>query len=107
MVTTKLERQFDEAMMDIYRRAKREVGYNASEFHNILDRNRGLITAKRLINAKEVSIGYTNLHLLGRLDLTVEAVVYQNEKWHQLFETEELERSKKRLEDVGYKFRGE
>lgn len=104
-MVTKLERKFDEAMMDIYRRAKSEAGYNASEFHAMLDRNRGLITAKRLINAKEVSIGYTNLHLLGRLDLTVEAVVYENELWHPMFEPEELERCRKRLVDVGYDFK--
>ena len=102
---SQLERKFDEAMMDIYRRAKSEAGYNASEFHAMLDRNRGLITAKRLINAKQVSIGYTNLHLLERLDLTFEAVVLENEQWHSLFQPEELARCKKRLEDVGYKIK--
>ena len=42
------------------------------------------------------------LHLRARLDLTVEAVVVENKKWHELFEPEELERARRRLVAYGY-----
>lgn len=97
-----LEAQFDVAMMDIYRRAKSEAAYNATIFLQMLDRQRGLATAKQLINDHSVSTGYTALWERGRLDLTVEALVLQNDIWHTLFEQAELDRCRKRLLDYGY-----
>lgn len=102
-----LEKQFGEAMMNIYRRAKIECGYTPSIFHNMLVQQGGLVTAKKLINAKTESEGYTRLFMEKRLDLTVEAVVYENAKWHPLFESEELERCKTRLSAYGYVFKGD
>jgi len=63
----------------------------------------GLNTAKTLINSKEPSIGYTELWRRKRLDVTVEAVVLENKKWHPLFENHEIENSHKRLIEHGYK----
>ena len=100
-----LESQFDHAMLAIYTRAKSEAGYNASKFLDMLDRHRGLLTAKILINSPEPSEGYANLHQLGRLDLTVEAVVTDNPRWHSLFSTKELDRARKRLRQYEYKTR--
>lgn len=97
-----LEAAFDRAMMDIYVRAKSEANYTASIFHRMLCKRGGLATAKQLINERTPSEGYTALWERGRLDLTVEAVVTDNERWHQLFESEELERARKRLRDYGY-----
>jgi hypothetical protein len=88
--------------MDIYVRAKTEANYPASIFHRMLIQQRGLATAKQLINATTVSDGYTALWERGRLDLTVEAVVIDNQKWHQLFEKSELAKAKRRLDDYGY-----
>ena len=99
---SQLERQFDAAMMDVYLRAKSEAGYHATVFHDMLSRLKGLQTAKQLINERKVSQGYTALWERGRLDLTVEATVYDNPKWHSLFADEELEKAKKRLADYGY-----
>ena len=97
-----LEAQFDRAMFDVYRRAKAEAKYNATIFLQMLTDNGGLRTAKTLINAVRPSDGYTALYLRERLDLTVEAVVVENPKWHPLFEEEELERARKRLRDYEY-----
>jgi hypothetical protein len=44
----------------------------------------GLETARILLNAREVSDGYTALWERGRLDLTVEAVMLEP-KWEALF----------------------
>jgi hypothetical protein len=98
----KLERQFDQAMFDIYRRAKTEAKYNASIFFKMLNDNGGLRTAKMLINGAKPSDGYTALYERQRLDLTVEAVVTENERWHPLFLDKELERARKRLWDNRY-----
>jgi hypothetical protein len=97
-----LEKQFDEAMFTVYRRAKEEAKYTATIFYHMLHDRGGLSTAKYLINAPNESDGYTALHLRGRLDLTVEAVVVENKKWHELFEPEELERARRRLVAYGY-----
>lgn len=99
---TDIEAQFDAAMFEIYRRAKAEAKYTATGFLQMLTSNGGLRTAKTLINAVKPSDGYTALYLRQRLDLTVEAVVVQEKRWHELFLAEELERARKRLRDNHY-----
>lgn len=94
---------FDGAMFDIYRRAKAEAGYNASIFLQMISDRGGLATAKYLINAPRVSDGYTHLYERGRLDLTVEAMVVENARWHHLFEPSELADAERRLLQYGYK----
>lgn len=102
MEATRLEKQFDSAMMEIYQRAKAEANYVATIFHQMLCADGGGTTARRLINDRTVSTGYTALWKRGRLDLTVEAMVYDTAKWHPLFEAEEIERAKRRLQQYGY-----
>lgn len=97
-----LSKQFDVAMFDIYRRAKSEAGYNATIFLGMLDDRGGLSTAKYLINSPTPSEGYTNLYERGRLDLTVEAMVVENTKWHALFTAEEVEKARVRLRKYNY-----
>ncbi len=69
---------FDQAMFEIYRRAKDEANYTATIFLQMLTGTDGLTTAKTLINAQKESDGYTALYMKGRLDLTVESVVVEN-----------------------------
>ncbi|MXZ33033.1 MAG: hypothetical protein F4234_09205 [Gammaproteobacteria bacterium] len=95
-----LESQFHEAMLDIYRRAKEEAGYNASLFLRMVVDQGGLQAARKLINSREPSSGYTRLFELDRLDLTVEAVVLQSSHFHPLFTEQELEVCKTRLRDL-------
>ena len=104
-MTAKLESQFDEAMMGIYHRAKVEANYPATVFHRMLVERRGLSTAKYLINAARPSEGYTNLWERKRLDLTVEALILDNPKWHPLFTPAELAKARARLSDYGYEMR--
>lgn len=95
------ERRFGEAMLAIYLEAKK-IGYTPSIFHRMLNELGALQTARQLINAPQPSDGYTRLWDLGRLDLSVEAVVHDNEEWHSLFTQDELDRCRKRLTDYGY-----
>ena len=89
-------------MHDVYRRALSEANYRAAIFLNMLHEHRGLETARILLHAANVSEGYTNLWKRGRLDLTVEAVIHDNPKWHTLFTKEELAICQRRLEDFEY-----
>lgn len=90
-------------MLTIYRRAKSEANYTPSIFFNMLNERGGLATAKHLINSDAPSDGYTRLYELARLDLTVEAVVVEEPRWHELFAADELTKARKRLADYGYR----
>jgi hypothetical protein len=68
----------------------------------MLKKHRGQVTAKLLINSAKPSIGYTNLYLRGRVDLTVEAMVVENSKWHELFTSDELNKARRRLTAYNY-----
>ncbi|MGE5110555.1 MAG: hypothetical protein ACM3JB_06850 [Acidobacteriaceae bacterium] len=97
-----LLKEFDDAMLSIYQRALSEANYRATRFLTMLHEHRGLGTARLLIHASSVSEGYTALWERHRLDLTVEAVIHDNPKWHPLFTEEELAICKKRLIDYEY-----
>jgi len=96
-----LEDQFHEAMLEIYRRALAECKYNASRLLQMVNAQGGLQAAKTLINAPNLSYGFTELWQCGRLDLTVEAVAL-DPKWEALFSQEELAKARKRLTDLNY-----
>ena len=74
-----LEKRFHRAMLDVYEKAKNEAGYNAVKFLQMVSAQGGLETAKVLINSRAPSSGYTALWERGRLGLSVEAVVLQQE----------------------------
>ncbi len=101
-----MSKSFDEAMFDIYKRAKSEAKYNATIFLQMISDRGGLDTAKYLINSSKVSDGYTALYERGRLDLTVEAMVIENPKWHDLFTSEELAKARGRLQNYRYTPKG-
>jgi hypothetical protein len=95
--------EFDNAMLGVYQRADSEAGYKATRFFTMLSEHRGLETAKRLIHSPTVSEGYTALWERKRLDLTVEAVIIDDVKWHPLFTADELTICRLRLEGYGYR----
>jgi hypothetical protein len=97
-----LESQFDEAMHNIYVTAVREAKYTPHEFHRMLLERGGIATARDLISRAKPSDGYTNLYLRGFLRLTVEAVIFDDPRWHSLFTPEELEICRRRLVDYQY-----
>ncbi len=101
-MATDLEKQFHVAMIDIYKRAKSDVGYNATRFLRMVSEHGGLETAKILIRSNAVSEGYIALHDRQRLDLTVEAVMLDRQ-WWPLFSDAERRIAIKRLRDYEYK----
>ena len=94
--------EFDREMLRVYQRAYSEAKYNASRFLRMLDDHGGLETARILLHSPTVSDGYTALWERGRLDITVEAVIHDDQKWHPLFTAEELAICRKRLKDYQY-----
>lgn len=97
-----LERRFGEALMDVFRRAKTEAKYHATQFHQMLIDHGGLETARILLHKNEVSTGYTALWERGRLDLTLEAVIFENPEWHPLFTADEIGIARDRLAQYKY-----
>ena len=102
MPDRKLAEEFDEAMHIVYQRALSEANYKATLFLGMLYAHRGLETALLLLHAPKVTDGYTALWERGRLDLTVEAVIHDNAKWHALFTEEELGICHNRLKEYRY-----
>jgi hypothetical protein len=95
------EGAFQEAMIEIYEKAKTECRYNANRFLQMVLERGGLQTARYLLHASGLSDGFTALWECGRLDLTVEAYVLKPE-WRELFTEDERKIATKRLTDLGY-----
>jgi len=102
VAVSKLENEFNNAMFRIYLRVKTDANYTATTFLTMLRERGGVATAKHLINTAKPSDVYTRLFEKGHLHLTVEAQVVENEKFQPLFEEEEIERARQRLENFGY-----
>lgn len=103
MASPQLVLEFEEAMFTIYRRALDEGGYKATRFLAMLNDEGAMATANHLIHASNVSDGYTALWERGRLDLTVEAMILADPRWHTLFTTKDLEICAARLAEYGYR----
>lgn len=97
-----LEEDFNERMQQVYLSGKREARYSAPLFAEMLKEHGGLETARRFIHSIDYAPGFTKLWERKRLDLTVEAVILEEAKWHPLFTAEELEICRKRLQEYGY-----
>ena len=98
---TILEKRFEQEMIDIYMTAKKECGYNASRFLQMLGAKGGLAAAKQLISKPGGTDGFTTLWEHGRLDLSVEAHVLKAE-YAELFTDEERRMCRERLDQFGY-----
>ena len=98
---TILEKLFEQEMIDIYMTAKKECGYTASRFLQMLGAKGGLAAAKQLISKPGGTDGFTTLWEHGRLDLSVEAHVLKAE-YAELFTDEERRMCRERLEQFGY-----
>lgn len=97
-----LERRFHRAMVSIYETAKRELGYNATRFLQMISGQGGLATARQLLWDDRPSDGFTTLWERKRLDLTVEAHVIAPE-FAPLFTEADRERALNRLREYGWR----
>jgi hypothetical protein len=93
--------RFQRAMVELYLRAKRELGYNATYLLRMLGNEGGVSTARRLVTSGHASEGFDYLWEHHRLDLSVEALVAQDE-FASLFDPEVVSCARKRLRDYGW-----
>lgn len=96
------DQEFEAALIELYRRWVREVNYRAQRFLAMVRRRGPVEAARAVINASEPPRGFTRLRQAGRLDLTVEALVVENRRFHHLLTPQEVERAKTRLIDAGH-----
>ena len=91
------EKQFHLEMLARYEQWKEALGYRAIRFLQKVRRAGGVETARYLLKrGKGLSAGFTRLAQEGRADLSVEALVLQ-EEWRGLFTPEELSEAERRL----------
>ncbi|RLQ93619.1 hypothetical protein [Falsibacillus albus] len=90
-------------MHNIYIKAKKECNYNASRYLQMISTNESPVTiARKLTISNTPTEGFTKLWEMGRLDLTVEALIYENEEYHKFFTEEELYFIKNKLSKYSY-----
>ena len=101
IIVNALENQFNAEMQNIYLTAKKEIGYNATRFLQLISEKGGLKAAKQLIAKDGGTYGFEVLWEHNRLDLSVEAHVLK-EKYSELFSDEEKEMCRNRLRNFGF-----
>ncbi|WP_426293334.1 hypothetical protein ACN9ML_29455 [Dyadobacter endophyticus] len=84
-----LEKEFESELLALYRLIKKEV-YDPKRFYKMIGSKGAINAARELLNEKKIHSGFAELILAKRLDLTVEAFVLRNEKYHMLFEPQML-----------------
>jgi hypothetical protein len=90
-----LEKQFDEAVDDLYRQWL-DIGHRASRFRQMLNRHGALRTVKKLLYRTGIPFGFNRLLELGRPDLTIETLILK-EPWNSLFSDDERAIAMQRL----------
>jgi hypothetical protein len=88
-------------MKYIYRECSK-FGYFPNRFAEMITNNGAVATAKQLVMKNESTEGFTKLCLNKKLHLSIEAYVI-SPKYKELFTEEEIQKSKNRLEEYGYK----
>ncbi len=104
-IMTDLKQEFEKAMFNIYKQCEK-FNYRPTIFLNMLHEKGAVETARALIISKHPSEGYSRLYEEGRLDLSVEALLVENEKFHstELFPDidELLQAARNRLRQYEY-----
>lgn len=99
--TEYLEMDFHKDMISIYEKADKECNYRPTRFLQMLSKHGGIKTAKTLIKTPGGTDGFTRLWELGRLDLSVEALVIRD-KYRDLFSQDEINKCRSILMEYKY-----
>jgi hypothetical protein len=102
---TTLEKQFHEKALAVYENGKKATGYRGTRYLQKVRKDGGLAAAKSWLKKRSGNDaptgGFLKLVDLGRLDLSLEAIVI-TEPWSGLFTEEELQVARNRLGRYGY-----
>ncbi|MFF0822036.1 hypothetical protein ACFYUR_16835 [Micromonospora haikouensis] len=97
-MSSEAERQFHRDMVLGVDRLKREIGYNATRFMQMVGASGGAEAARHLLTGRDASDGFTTLWEHGRLEMSVEAHVLL--PWYRgLFTETQLETAERRLRE--------
>ncbi|MCX6034077.1 MAG: hypothetical protein NTV38_03750 [Chloroflexi bacterium] len=96
-----LEAEFTQALEGTIEAASAR-GYIPTYFMQMLSEHGGVETAKRLLSKSELQTGLFELWNLGILHESMEAVIYDNPRFHSLFQATEIAEARRRLEELGY-----
>lgn len=96
-----LEIEFTDAMEGTIEAAKKR-GYIPTYFVQMLAEHGAMETAKRLLAKSEPQTGLFELWELELLHESMEAVIWDNPRFHPLFTSDEIGEAHKRLEALGY-----
>jgi hypothetical protein len=96
-----LEAEFTQALEGTIEAAKAR-GYIPTYFMQMLSEHGGVETAKRLLAKTEPQTGLFELWKLDLLHESMEAVIWDNLKYHRLFTPAELDEAHRRLEELNY-----
>lgn len=80
---------------------KKKYNYTPTIFINMINEHGVVEAIRRLINNPKPSSGYTKLYELKALNLSMEAIILE-ENWNNIFSEEEKSKAKKRLNQYGY-----
>lgn len=94
-----LKREFHERMEKLADETQREVGRPSPLFRIDLAELGGVDAAKKYLDDEPPASGFTDLYLLGRVDLTVEWVVAREAKWAELFTPKQMRKARSRISD--------
>jgi hypothetical protein len=95
------EASFHQAMLDGYHKLA-NLGYRPIYFLQMVQEYGSVQAARQLINQENTSEGFTRMWMMGRLDLSAEALVLKPE-YRELFTVEERQRARQNLIDMGYR----
>jgi hypothetical protein len=96
-----LEEELNVALNATIEIAKKH-GYVPTYFVQMLAKYGGVETAKRLLVKSEPQTGLFELWRLELLYESMEAVIWDNPKFHRLFTAIEIEEAHRRLDELGY-----
>lgn len=94
---------FERFLREKAREAKQTLGFPATLFLRMLGADGGYKTAITLLSRRHPSDGFTDLVMLGRPDLTVEALVVES-RWRCYFDSSLLRKAEDLLRKSNYRF---
>lgn len=101
MSPSSLEAEFTHALEKSIEAAKKR-GYIPTFFMQMMAEHGSIGTAKRLLAKSGFQQGFIELWELGLLNESMEAIIWGNPRFHSFFTPEEIEESRRRLEELGY-----
>ena len=97
----KIEADFTDRILDAVKVMRDRHNYDPKKFLQMMNKDGAVEACRQLINAKNVSEGFSKLWEYKQLELTVEDISLEPQ-WHSLFSDSERRAAAKRLKQYGF-----